>query len=98
MTIEVTQEITSSPDKINHNTFNQIFNYPPSKEEAYENDKINRQYKLFNDGRMIHNGWKCSKCTCGNLYEDIILESNNTLYIMENEPLIQGMVLQHVIT
>ena len=26
---------------------------------------------------MIPNGWKCSKCTCGNIYEDIILESNN---------------------
>ena len=59
------------------NVFHQKFEYPPSKEDTMNNNKINKEQTLFPNKMMIPPGLGNEKCSCGNTFEILALESRN---------------------
>ena len=59
------------------NVFKQTFEYPPSKEDKLKNNKINKEESLFPNQMMIPPGKGIEKCSCGNLFDIVTLESRN---------------------
>ena len=59
------------------NVFKQPFEYPPSKEDKLKNNKINKEESLFPNRMMIPPVKGIEKCSCGNLFDIVTLESRN---------------------
>ena len=59
------------------NVFKQTFEYPPSKEDKLKNNKINKEESLFPNQIMIPPGKGIEKCSYGNLFDIVTLESQN---------------------
>ena len=59
------------------NVFKQAFEYPPSTEDKLKNNKINKEENLFPNQMMIPPGKGIEKCSCGNLFDIVTLESRN---------------------